>query len=272
MNRLALLTILTLSPNPAAPVQALPNGMPPGWIETTPPRILDCPNNSRNEWRVSLHADGLTITDTRAHKAAAPVFPPDMVLPKQILGTATIIAVEDGWLVGLDNGEWGGGLWWTNTDCSKTSQLSSENVHALVPRGKEILILTGVAHMTINRGAISSYTPASAAPGQLTTIMFLDSAPSAATPTADGSLLIATLGSILKLTPGNDLQTVYKSPALHLHPNSIVSTHDNTIYVGMRFYVLRLQNNGSATWFMRSECIDAKPEDDTCVCANIPAN
>jgi len=43
-----------------------------------------------------------------------------------------VIRVRDGKLVGEDQGEWGGSLWWISKDGRRRKWLSDENVHGFV--------------------------------------------------------------------------------------------------------------------------------------------
>ena len=37
-------------------------------------------------------------------------------------GQRQVLAIDGGWLIGIDTGEWGGGLWLTNNDGSVSKQ------------------------------------------------------------------------------------------------------------------------------------------------------
>ena len=65
----------------------------------------------------------------------------------------TVIPVEGGWLAGSDDGEWGGEL--AYYDASGTVEnLLAQNVFALFELDRRILALTGLAHMSANRGYV----------------------------------------------------------------------------------------------------------------------
>lgn len=59
---------------------------------------------------------------------------------------------KNGWLLAYDAGEWGGGLWLTNEDGSRTKRILNDNVRGVVPIDGGIFVLSGLAHMSINFG------------------------------------------------------------------------------------------------------------------------
>jgi hypothetical protein len=64
------------------------------------------------------------------------------------------LRVADGWLIGVDLGEWGGVLWWVASDGGRHRRLATANVKALVATGDEIVVVTGLAHMTSREGSL----------------------------------------------------------------------------------------------------------------------
>lgn len=58
-----------------------------------------------------------------------------------------------GELLGYDVGEWGGKLAFRDAKGHVTDVIS-DNVHAIIPHGKDVLVFTGLAHMGENHGAI----------------------------------------------------------------------------------------------------------------------
>jgi hypothetical protein len=188
-----------------------------------------------------------------------------------MLGRTTVVEAGDGWLVGFNAGEFGGGLWWANADGSQTKPLTGKNVQAIVPRGKDVLVLTGLAHLSMDEGTIYSYDPAIGKTGDFVRIADVGSAPTAATLLDDGTLLFSTHTGVLKLSTDNSISKLYNDENMSLlYPNSIVTDQTGTIFVGMRFYVLRLErrSNGAygASWFVRSNCTKVKVRDFDCVC------
>lgn len=81
----------------------------------------------------------------------------DLPQPSSVPGRTfshSISAVEqfaDGWLVGIDGGEWGGGLFYVQQG-QPPKELVRENVVALVPTSRGVQALFGLAHLTFDYG------------------------------------------------------------------------------------------------------------------------
>ncbi len=253
-------------------------GLPSGWVETSGPagtapddQHLPCATYSENEWQVSEHGSDLRIVDIGSGKRVDDALPAHFARTSEMQGRAIAVKVDDGWLVGFDGGKFGGGLWWTDSEGRQARQLSGENVRVILRRGQEALVLTGLAHMDSDHGAISSYHSGAGGPGELVWIADLGSAPAAATFRSDGTLLIATQARVLELTAENQLHVVLQNGGMSLlFPNSIVEGKDGAIFVGMRFYVLQLHREEGhpydASWYVRSKCVRTKIADFRCVC------
>lgn len=257
---LLLALILTLS----ALVHAQPLTMPMGWVTTAEPtgpyvehsKIVQA-NRSGREWRVSVSSGRLQITDDgqpRTREKA--VFPPHFRQTKDMIGRAMTLRAGGDWLIGFDAGEFGGGLWWASPDGRRTKMLTRENVQAFVRRHDDVLVFTGLSHMGYDRGAAYLFRSTDN-DGEITRIADLDSAPYAALPESDGSVLIALSDGVVTLRPDGHVVRLYEQEEMPiLYPNSIVGEESDTIFVGMRFYVLRLRRSADgvyeSTWFERS--------------------
>jgi hypothetical protein len=257
--------VLVLAPTLLpTPVHAQILTIPGGWISTAEPsgpfeehsKLFEA-NHSRHEWRVSAPTGQLEIRDdgNRTHEERS-VFPPHFHRTKDMIGRAMTVRAGDDWLVGLDAGEFGGGLWWTNQDGGRTKLLTRENVRAFVPRDKDVLVFTGLSHMGYDQGAAYLFRSTDD-DGEITHITNLDSAPSAALLENNGSVLIAVSNGVVTLGPDGSVVRLYKQEEMPiLYPNSVAGEESDAIFVGMRFYVLRLHRRADgkfeSTWFERS--------------------
>jgi hypothetical protein len=258
--------------------------MPNGWIETAEPSgpfednsPLECANYSPNEWRVEAVSGQLRITDVGNSRPRKAVFPPKFAPTKEMIGRALTLKVGNGWLLGFNDGEFGGGLWWASSDGSRTKPLTGENVQALIPRHDDVLVLTGLAHITLDNGTAYSFR-AKDEGGDFARIADIGSAPSSAKLQKDGSALIAVTNGLVTLSSDGIVTRLYKQEDMSvLYPNSVVGDPSDLVFVGMRFYVLRLQRRSDGeyqpTWFKRSECRKTKMiKDYQCVCTGKPTD
>lgn len=256
-----ILAISLLVPSSYAQVLTMPSG----WIETTEPsgpfeehsKLMQA-NYSRHEWRVSASSGQLEITDdgSRDREDKGLVFPPHFHRTKEMIGRARTARAGDDWLVGFDAGEFGGGLWWTSYDGKRTKLLTRENVQAFVHRGKEVIVFTGLDHLAYDRGTAYLFR-STGENGEIIRIADLDSAPSAALVENDSSVLVAVSNGVVTLRPDGSIVRLYKQKQMGLlYPNSVAGDETNAIYIGMRFYVLRLLHRADgkyeSTWFERS--------------------
>jgi hypothetical protein len=173
-----------------------------------------------------------------------------------MIGRAMTARAGDYWLLGFNAGEFGGGLWWTSPDGKRTKLLTRENVQAFVRRDKDVLVFTGLSHMGYDRGAAYLFR-SRGEDGEISRIADLDSAPSAALLENNGSVLIAVSNGVVTLRPDGSVVRLYKQDEMPiLYPNSVAGEESDVIFVGMRFYVLRLNRRADgvfeSTWFERS--------------------
>jgi hypothetical protein len=254
-----------LGSNPAFPV---------GWIEAPAPSqdsALQCANYSRHEWSVE-RSSGINLYDSSVDKRPGAVLPSGFVLTKEMPGRAIVQKVVDGWLVGFNAGEFGGGLWWSDESGRRTRKLTGENVRAFVPRGDAVLVFTGLAHLSIDEGKIYSFTTKDS--GALVLIADIGSEPSAAVMGDAGIVFIATHIGVLRLTTDNRLEQLYGNRAMGLlYPNSILEDATGSIVVGMRFYALRLERNGAGykpVWYIPLACRKTRLKNYDCECVGKP--
>jgi hypothetical protein len=239
--------------------------IPTGWVATAEPsgpfatnsKLMQA-NYSAHEWRVSVSSGRLEITDkgNRDHEQEGLMFPPYFHRTKDMIGRAMTARAGGNWLIGFNGGEFGGGLWWASPDGTRTKPLTGENVQAFVQRGEDVLVFTGLAHMGYDRGAAYLFRSTSR-DGEITHIGDLDSAPYAALLESNGSVLVALSNGVVTLRPDGSFVRLYKQEEMPiLYPNSVAGEEGDTIFVGMRFYVLRLHRRADgvyeSTWFERS--------------------
>jgi len=188
-------------------------------------------------------------------------------------GKPVVARAGDGWLVGFDGGGRGsgGGLWWTSGNGREKKQITDEDVLAIVPRGDQLLVLTGLAHLAIDEGKVYSYQPTIEAAGSLVHVVDLGSAPIAALVDKNGTTLIATHKSIIALDSSNKMRVLLQNNDMSLlYPHSIVESSDGNIFVGMRFFILQLKPGAGGDytpeWYVHERCAEYAVKESRCVC------
>ncbi len=164
-------------------------------------------------------------------------------------------------------GEFGGGVCWFSGDGSKTVKLLSDDVQGFYKTSSGILILVGLTHLLSDYGQVYKYVDIA---GKPTTVLLaeLDGSPNASIVEADGRVLIATKKSVLRLDANGKIDNLYR-PSERLTPHSVAIDGDGSIYVGMRFFVLRLTpqtDSYSSEWLMPEDCRSFYFNGTNCIC------
>ena len=76
------------------------------------------------------------LSDEEPEKISLPQF---LKLSKEMIGSRSLLRTADGWLVGFDAGEFGGGLWWFNNEGDDNRKLLSENMHSILQTTNGVL-------------------------------------------------------------------------------------------------------------------------------------
>ena len=217
-----------------------------------------CVGRSRSgeAWQVALVAGELK-TGPRTARSATDVDSRVVASLPKGFDPGDVVAVEgfdDGWMVGLDRGEWGGNLNWIDSEGNRTVLLDT-NVTSLVRNGTEVFVLSGLSHLSHSSGGI--YLAARRGrEWSIRRLVELDEAARAASLTLDGRLLAVTMKGIL-IQDGESFRRLMAVDYGRLAPNSVVGTRDGAIYVGLRMFVARLVPDGSGfihEWLLPSTC------------------
>lgn len=184
-----------------------------------------------------------------------------------MIGLRSVQATPDGWLIGFDAGEFGGGLWWFKRDGSRAVKLLPNNVHAIYQTSQGSLILVGLHHSGLDYGNVYKYS----GPGGKHTVLLakLDGSPEASTIAPDGGVIIAMSHSVLRLEQNGQIHKLYRTAEDLTYPTSVVVDGDGIVYVAMRFFVLRLapqKGQYAVQWLMPEKCSSTKLEKYICSC------
>jgi hypothetical protein len=151
---------------------SLPPTLPPslkGWTAQTPDSIdWDGSGYSSDDWYAQIRGGRLVVEDRPEEETTTLLFKIKPI-PKQgeteLAGDLHVLSVENGYLVGFDAGEFGGGAWWFSTKGTRRRKLTlraseslddyfPENVHGFAALGKDILAFEGLTHLGSNDGRV----------------------------------------------------------------------------------------------------------------------
>ncbi len=199
-----------------------------------------------------------------------PMSPADVLLPQD--ANRRSLAFDDGWLVGFDAGEFGGGLWWVNTDGRRARILLGDvptwanNVHALLSQPEGPLAFVGLTHLSAEYGAVFRCVRRN---GRWKAILLarIEGTPTAATAEASGGALFVSTHGIGRVSQSGAIRTLLRRDFDGLYPSSIATDTGGTIYVGMRNVVIRLGSGAEhEDWLVPPGCVRHEVVDRRCVC------
>jgi hypothetical protein len=262
----------------AGKVQA--QNLPLGWTPYPTPKsgseTLRCANYSiRREWRVAVPNGAIEITLIPFERGGAHsrVFkkqelPPGIQRVKGMVGFQSTLKLQNGWLLGFDGGEFGGGLWFAGDD-GATQMLSVENIHGFVETAQGILVLAGLAHMTLDSGRVFILPYAVKSPHNAKILVELDGAPQAFSKVSDDAMLVVTTRGVSRISSSGGSELLLRRDLGLLYPNSVAVTPDGVIYIGMRLFVVRLTPHAEEyleQWMVPDSCTRFQIQGLDCVC------
>lgn len=256
------------SASPAPRAGYAPASLPPpeGWVRYTFPEkggesVLSCAAFSRREWQVSPEGDGVRISPYREGEVQDPL--PFDIRPQKaaegLAGDRHAKRVEDGWLVGFDAGEFGGGLWWFSADGGRRRRLAGDNVKGFADSSAGPLALVGRAHLSTNYGKALLVRGGREGERAVEAIADLGGAPTAFAAESADSLVVVTYSGVVRVRTSGEVERLFTPEGGDglPYPNSITLSKAGVIHVGMRHFVLRLSPSAEGyrrEWFVPSDC------------------
>jgi hypothetical protein len=235
-----------------------------------------CGNYSRVAWNVSENAGTLAVSrvDARAGRRTSPeaLQRAGSIPGLTITPDAWIVSARygRGWLVGLDHGEFGGGLWWMPEESGQPQRLSTEPVKGFVPVDGKLFVLSGLAHLTRSQGGIFEVTTDRPGGVGLRTVADLGACPYAAD-AVSGGLVVASNRGIARVSLAGPVEWLSRTDYEPLRPRSIVVLPSGAVYVGMSRYVAELVPSAGGyteTWYVPRDCVHFKVDEaqNECEC------
>jgi hypothetical protein len=194
---------------------------------------------SPHEWQV-LSKDGMPHAKVRDTAAYPFVTPPFTARTKELSSIGDALQVEDGWLVGFNQGEWGGALYWFSADGRNSYKMSDHQIVDLFLHRNVIHAIEGLSHLGLSRGSLISISRSNdQSQWKAKTLLKLPQAPDALSILSNGHLLLTLSDSIVDVSPDYSLTTVLSEAVFRqLYVNSsALSTNETKLYLGMRQFV-----------------------------------
>ena len=157
-------------------------------------------------------------------------------------GRLSFIKVVDGWLIGRDEGEWGGDLWWYAADGKKHYKISDEQVRSFVQTKEGLFAFEGLAHMGLNIGHILTLNQNKKGRWKSEESIDTKGVPEAFAIDKNGDFLIVTPNRLLRVGQNKKIDVLVNGAFWYgLYINSLVIAPNGSIYIGMVQGVARVR-------------------------------
>jgi hypothetical protein len=243
----------------------------PEWQSTQPWPGTDrrCLRNATCEWEVYL-AQGTVKARTRSPSHDNIPRSLRLQLPHPMGNGDRTFArrLGDGWLVGLNKGEFGGGVWWFDPASDNPQQLSSALPVAFLDASVGLLVPVAVEGEPRSEILVVELAPN----GRVHTRTWaaIDGSPTAASVDKTDVVIATDLGMI-RIDQAAKARRIDKTDLRGLYPNSMAIDAHGRIFVGMRFAVATFDPDHGVLrerWLVHSSCREWQraPGDDAAPC------
>lgn len=256
---LIIVTTLMIASGCGAPA------IPDGWV--TIPRPSDDEMNCANyqgAWEVDIVGGSLRITPS---EPAPPVVndrePPsidDIQDPESDRRIDHLIAMNDGWLVGIEGVE-GGGVWWIGRgDTTERSNIVEGNVVGLERVSEGVLIFVGLARQATDRGGVLLAARSDDGRWNVDDLANLGSMPLAYSRESSSTFIVLDGNGLRRVhIDSGRIEGLVEVSLGILYPTSMAITRSGggVVFVGMRHGVARFDlstNRPTHDWLVRQQC------------------
>ncbi|APY07659.1 hypothetical protein BWZ20_04800 [Winogradskyella sp. J14-2] len=213
-------------------------------------------NHSKFNWIITKINDSIVIKENDFNYRKGDSLPfSEFKVAEKLNNQYAIRAVKkvnDGYLIGINKGEFGGGLWFLSLDCKTSYEIIPyKRIHEIFEFNNKIYVLEGLSHITINNGSLLEITKNEK--WEISKTFDLPDAPRFILKEKDNILIISS-EHILSFNKYDKLNLILRAPfnwAL-LFPSSAVVI-DNDIYIAMREGILKISSfkyNRKYTWYV----------------------
>lgn len=222
-------------------------------------------NHSPLEWLVfPVKGRICARTSDSDQYIARPAFVPEA---DSFRGASRLARVDDGWLVGFNQGEFGAALYWFSLDGLSHYKISEHQVVEFFRYAGEWAAIEGLDHLGLARGSIIRITRTNPQRRwQVQTALTLTSAPYAVAQVPYGPTLVVLSHAVVAIEGLNRPTALLENaPWEGLYPQSAALTADSrTLYIGMRQYVaeLDLRTRKLRMLLPRGAALNQLPEND----------
>jgi hypothetical protein len=197
-------------------------------------------NYSKIEWQIKRH--GNTIVAAQTSNPVAQSSPRPNFVPKagHFSGGFAVQRVDDGWLVGFNQGEFGAALYWFSPQGETNYKISDDQVVDFMSTPQGLIAIQGLAHLSVSEGSVIRIVrDPNTKRWRSTTLQKLPQAPEAFVRLSDGTLVVILSESLVSLSPQNKQSILIKCAdwGTFYANSAVLSANESRVYIGMRQFV-----------------------------------
>jgi len=242
--------------------------------EQMPSQRARCRWQSECQWHLFRDAQGLAIYHTEAPRDAVPVDRKDSdeKIGWEGHGLRRVLEVEDGWIVALDVGEFGAGLWWIAKDGRRQKKLGEPHVVALIRTKVGVFAATGIDHGFPGRGEVLLIKKWRGGDWRVKHFAFVGDSAKTAVISQDGGILVVTRTSLVHVSLRGDTKILHRGKWSEFfdtghgtfttwRPGAVAVESSGDILLGMNGAIVRLMPRDQGyreDWLMPSVCRDLR--------------
>ena len=218
-------------------------------------RLMEA-NHSGNNWRFSIEDNRLSVIQDNSRDKSQNLLPfSDDVLTKNLIqsaGKRRVKKVADGFLVGFNRGEFGGGLVFVSDDESEVYDFGEDlRIEAFFEFDSKIYATEGLSHLTFRSGQIIEIYKDDV--WTYKTVINLNETPLLIEKLED-YFIILTNRNLSKLTKNLEIEQILTAPIdwSVLYPTSVY-VDNKDLYIAMRKGILKIENfltNANFSWYV----------------------
>ena len=145
--------------------------------------------------------------------------------------------VEDGWLVGFNQGEFGAALYWFNPDGKQNYKISNHQVVDFFSGLHGVHAIEGLDHMGYSSGSVVRIDRADGERWQASTVVKLPGVPCTISTRRDGAMFITSPNSVVAVSGDRKVTTLLQDPWWYRPTSSVLSPDERKLFIGMEYFV-----------------------------------
>lgn len=162
-------------------------------------------NAPRCDGEIAWRGERLQLQDQAVWPPASPADSWPSFIPSD---TRAVFPVEDGWLVGFNRGEFGGGLFHYNHEGQKRVILEDARIGGIYRTSNGLVATEGVDHMMYHPGIVYRLVREDSSAWHAQLFATLQAAPEKIAMARDGTLIVQSRGAVVAIAQGGALEGV----------------------------------------------------------------